>query len=137
MLIDNTRHILLSMFEHEKYPVHQLTGYLDYGLLGIHPFTVSLVGHRHCRVFPYGYPGSLDYITAQHGMLAKRDVTVALTFPAGVTHGDQSDVGGQRIGTGKPSDIVYLDGQRHGRGYPYSRHGSKQTYRPLKGFTTG
>src|SRR5690554_4157527 len=137
MLIDKTRYIFLSVFEYEKYPVHQFTGYLDYGLLGIHPFTVSLIGQCHCRIFPYGYPGSLDYITAQHGVLANRDVAMALTFPAGVAHGNQSDVGSQCVGVGKPVDIVYLDRQRHGGGYPYSRNRCKQAYRLLEYFTAG
>lgn len=88
MLTHNTGHIFPLAFKYEKHPVHEVAGNLYNRLLGVHPFTISLIGHRHGRNFPYGYSGRFNNKTTQHGVLADRDAASAVFFPAGVAYED-------------------------------------------------
>ena len=69
-------------FEYEVYAVDQFAGDLHDGLARNHPLAVVQIAELHCLILADGYPGCLNDVAAQDGVLAEGNVPDAFMLPA-------------------------------------------------------
>ena len=62
------------VFEYEVYAVDQLAGNFHDGLARYHPLAVVQVAELHRFILADGYPGCLNDVAAQDGMLSESNV---------------------------------------------------------------